>query len=339
MAHNPNYANSTRMEDVARRARVSVATVSRTLSDPEKVSPLTRRRVVSAIKGMGYVHNLVAGSLASKRTRVVAAIFPGIDNPAYGKTIVGASEVLLKSHYHLLLGHHEFSPSQEEHLVTAFLGRRPDGLILHDRRHTLETRRLLRGAGIPTVEVGDLAGPQLDMVVSYSNYDAGKAMTSHLARRGYRQIAMVCMPRRESGRHYERWRGYRAALKEAGLAYSPARVVEVNLGYRHGAEALLALLGRDPQIEAIFFTSDVLAVGALLECLRRGWKVPGRVAIAGFDDQDIAAEVIPPLTTVRVPRKDIGARAARMLLDRLDGKMVDPKVVNVGLQVIERDSA
>jgi LacI family gluconate utilization system Gnt-I transcriptional repressor len=292
-----------------------------------------------AIKAMGYVHNLVAGSLASRRTRVVAAIFPGIDNPAYGKTILGASEVLRKSRFHLLLGHHEFSPSQEENLIAAFLGRRPDGLILHDRRHTPEARGLLKGAGIPIVEVGDLAGPPLDIVVSYSNYDAGKAMTGHLARQGYREIAMVCLPRRESGRHYQRWRGYRAALHEAGLAYNARRVVETSLGYHQGGKALLTLLNRDPSIDAVFFTSDVLAVGALLECLRRGWNVPGRVAIAGFDDQDIASEVIPSLTTVRVPRKEIGGLAAQMLLDRFDGKAVDPKILNVGFQVIERDSA
>ncbi len=339
MVHQAEHHGPARMEDVARRAHVSLTTVSRTLSLPEKVSPLTRRRVLRAIKALGYVHNLVAGSLASRRTRVVAAIFPGIDNPAYGKTILGASEVLRKSGFYVLLGHHEFSPSEEEHLVAAFLRRRPDGLILHDRQHTPEALRLLRGAGIPIVELGDLAGPPLDMVVSYSNYEAGKALTAYLVRRGYRRIAIACLPRRQSGRHYQRWRGYRAALRESGQSYSAARVVEASLGYRQGAEALRTLLNRDPRIDAVFFTSDVLAAGAQLECLRRGWNVPGRVAIAGFDDQDIASQMVPALTTVRVPRKEIGGLAAQMLLDRIDGKAVDPKVVDVGFQVIERASA
>ncbi len=339
MTHEAGYSGPARMEDVARRAHVSTATVSRTLRAPEKVSRLTRRRVLRAIKAIGYVHNLVAGSLASKRTRVIGAIFPGIDNPAYGKAILGASEVLRKSGFNLLLGHHEFSPSQEAHLVAAFLGRRPDGLILHDRQHTPEALRLLRGAGIPIVEVGDLAGRPIDMVASYSNYNAGKALTAYLVKRGYQRIAIVCMPTRESGRHYQRWRGYRAALRESGRAYSPTRVLEVSLGYRQGAEALLMILKRDPRTDAIFFTTDVLAVGAQLECLRRGWDVPGRIAIAGFDDQEIASQMIPPLTTVRVPRREIGALAAQMLLDRLDGKRVDPKTVDVGFQVIERESA
>lgn len=327
-----------RMEDVARRAHVSPTTVSRTLCTPEKVSPLTRRRVLRAIRAIGYVHNLVAGSLASKRTKVIAAIVPGIDNPVYGKTILGASEVLRKSGFHLLLGHHEFSLAQEERLIAALLGRRPDGVILHGRRHSPGALRLLEGAGVPIVELGDLAGRPLDMVVSYSNYDAGKALTACLVRRGYQRIAIVCLPRRQSERHYQRWRGYRAALRESGRSYSPTRVVETTLGYRKGAEALLTLLQRDPRIDAVFFTSDVIAVGAELECLRRGWSVPGRIAIAGFDDQDIASETVPALTTVRVFRREIGALAGQMLLDRLDGKTVDPRIVDVGFRLIERES-
>ena len=329
-----------RMEDVARRARVSTATVSRTLRSPEKVSERTRRRVQLAVRDLRYVHNLVAGSLAGSRTGIIAALVPTFDNREYAKTIHATAEVLRAAGYDLLLGHHGFSVNQEEALIAAFLGRRPDGFFLHGRRHTPGAVRLLRGAGIPVVESGDLAGRPIDMVVSYSNFDAAKALTDRLVRKGYRRIALVCAPRRESERHYRRWLGYRAALEMRDVAYSAQRVVETAaLGLDHGAEALTRLLVKDPHIDAVFFTSDVLAIGALFECQRRGWPVPDRVAIAGFDDQDIAGRTVPTLTTVRLPRDEIGRLAGQMILDRLAGKETKSAVVNVGFQLMERDSA
>ena len=331
--------SSVRMEDVARRARVSTTTVSRALRTPGKVSYLTRRRVVRAMRETGYVQNLVAGSLASNRTNVIAAIVPSLDHPAWGKAIAATAEVLRANGFHLLIGEGSFSIAEEEDLIEAFLGRRPDGILLHGRHHSPRAMRLLRGAGIPIVELGELKGRPLDMVASFSNFDAGKALTSYLLDRGYKRIGMVSLPRQVNQRHYQRWRGYRAALRERRRAGVDSLTVETTLDYRKGAEALLALLDRAPHTDAVFFTNDVLAAGALFECSRRGWSVPGRIAVAGFGDQAIASEVVPALTTVHIPREEIGALAGRMLLDRANGKTVLPKVVDVGFRVVKRESA
>jgi LacI family gluconate utilization system Gnt-I transcriptional repressor len=327
------------MEDVARRAGVSLATVSRTLSAPGKVAPETRRRVLRTISATGYVHNLVAGSLASKRTHVVVAIVHSIDNPVHGITLHATSEVLRTNGLHLLLGQDGFSPSEEEKVIAAFLARRPDGFILHSRRHTPQAIRLLQASGAPIVELGELSGKPLDMVVSYSNFEAAKSLTTYLLKKGYERIGFVCSGRQLSERQHLRWQGYRAALRQHGQPYSPARIVETGRGYHLGAEALHTLLERAPDTDAVFFTADMMAVGAELECLRRGWKVPERIAIAGFDDQEIAQEAFPPLTTIRIPREEIGRVAGQMLLDRLHGKSVAPKIVDVGFRLIERESA
>jgi LacI family gluconate utilization system Gnt-I transcriptional repressor len=303
------------------------------------LSQFTRRRVERAVRTTGYVQNLVAGSLASSRTHVIAAIVPNIDHPAWGKTVSATAELLRGAGYHLLLGEHSFSTEKEEALIAAFLGRRPDGFLLHGRQHTPRAVKLLRGAGIPIVELGELTGQPLDMVVSYSNYEAGKALTTYLLERGYRRIGMICLQRDLSERHYQRWRGYRAALRGKGHQYADRLTVETTLGYRKGAEGLLALVDRDASLDAVFCTSDVLAAGAQFECLRRGWPVPTRVAVAGFDDQDLAAELVPALTTVHVPREAIGALAGRMLLDRASGKAVAPKRVDVGFRIMGRESA
>jgi LacI family gluconate utilization system Gnt-I transcriptional repressor len=328
-----------RMEDVAARAGVSIVTVSRTIHHPEQVLEKTRRKVLRAIAETGYVQNLVAGSLASKRTNVIAAIVPTLHNEAYGTSLHAVGDVLRKSGFQLLLGTDNFSAEEEESLIATFLGWRPDGIFLHRCRHTPGAIRLLKNAGIPIVETGDLVLRPLDMVVSYSNFEAGKAMTTHLLDTGYRRIGFVGAPRHANERHGQRWRGYRAALRKRGIPYRPAYLIERPFGLEYGAQALARLLEVSPAVDAVFCASDIFAVGALLECAKRKLPVPQRIAIAGFGDQDIAAKIAPALTTVRVPRAQIGQKAGEMLLDRVHGQPVKSKVVDVGFQIVVRESA
>lgn len=336
MASVPGQA---RMRDVARHAGVSAITVSRALFRPDKVAEETRRRILRTVQELGYVPNMVAGGLSSNRTRVVAAIVPHISNPVYGRTIHAMAVVFQQHGLHLLLGSSGFSAAEEESLLAPFLALRPQGVLLHGRKHTMASRQLLRRAGVPVVETGDLDGPPMDMLVSYSNKAAAQAMTTHLVERGYRRIGFVSTPVRENARHLRRRQGYEVGLLAHGLKPEPRRILEVPFGFQSGAAALDALLARDARIDAVFFASDVLAVGALLECLRRGWRVPNRIAIAGFDDQEIAAQAIPPLTTVRVPREEIGRKAGEMLVARLEERPVEPPIVDVGFQIVPRESA
>jgi LacI family gluconate utilization system Gnt-I transcriptional repressor len=327
------------MQDVAQRARVSMITVSRVLHNPEKVAEETRQRVTRAIRATGYVPNLVAGSLASNRTYTVLALVPTLINPVFGQTLHALEEVLRRHGFHLLLGNSGNSPREEEALLATFLARRPDGIFLHSTCHTPATRRLLAQAGVPIVETGDLSRTPLDIVVSYSNFSAGRAMTTYLLGKGYRRIGFVGAVQRLNERARQRCRGYQAALRHAGVSVDRSLIVETTLGLRQGAEALVSFVERRRPAEAVFFAGDVWAVGALLECKRRSWPVPERVAIVGFDDQTMAAEIIPPLTTVRVPRAEIGSRAAEMLLDRLHGMSVGPKREDLGFRIVARASA
>ncbi|WP_119462631.1 LacI family DNA-binding transcriptional regulator [Rhodospirillaceae bacterium SYSU D60014] len=329
-----------RMIDVARRAKVGLVTVSRVLNEPGKVAEETRQRVLQAIQEIGYVPNLVAGSLASNRTHVIAAIVPTIGNPVFSETIDAMAQELRGEGYHLLLGNGGHSGREEEGLIAKFLARRPDGLFIHGGRHTPETCAMLRRSGIPIVESGDLRRPEpIDMVVSYSNFAAAEAMTTYLLERNYRRIGFVGRASKENDRSLERQRGFRAAFERLGLEVDPRWILETSLGYREGAEALVALRERTPGLEAVFFAGDVWAAGALYECLRRGWSVPTDIAIAGFDDHAVASQTVPTLTTVRVLRGEIGRRSARLILDRLNGGTVDEPIIDVGFEIIARESA
>ena len=327
------------MRDVARKAGVSVMTVSRALNDPEKVSKEMRQRVRVVVDEIGYVPNRLARSLSSNRSNVIGLILPSIRNSLFAETIKGISDVVSGNGFHLMIADSGPGLHDEEEAITAFLTQRVAGLVLHNTSHTNTAAEMIAKANIPVVENGNLITDPLDSVVSYSNYEAARAMTLHLSRMGYKHIAFVSLPRRENDRARERLRGYLAAFSELGRKPDDALILERPSGFSAGAEAVAHLIETAPSVDAIFFAGDVLAVGAALECQRRGWPVPGRVAIASFDDLDMLRHVNPALTTIRLPRYEIGRRSAECLLDRISGRATESVSIDLKFEIIQRESA
>jgi LacI family gluconate utilization system Gnt-I transcriptional repressor len=293
--------------------------------------------VLRAVQKIGYMPNGIAANLASNRSSVVGQIVPSIQNSLYADTVKGTADVLRTAGLHLLLADSGYSLEEEEALIGALLAQRVSGLILHNTDHTPRALQMMRRAGVPVIETGDVPREPIDMVVSYSNAEAAKAMTLHLAARGYRHIGFVSLDTRINRRASERQRGYFAGLKAAGLKKDPRLVSEVGPGLTSGAHAMVDMMTRMPGVDAIFFAGDVLALGALFEAQRRGWKVPGRTAIAGFDDLDILQHTVPRVTCLRLPRLEIGRRGAEALLERMRGT-AGPVRIDLGFEVIQRES-
>lgn len=325
------------MRDVANAAGVSLMTVSRALRQPQKLSEETRKAVLDAVQRIGYMPNSIAANLASNRSSVVGQIIPSIQNSLYADTVKGTADVLRTAGLHLLLADSGYSLQEEEALIGAFLAQRVCGLVLHNTDHTPRALQMIERAGVPVIETGDVPREPIDMVVSYSNADAAKAMTLHLAARGYGQIGFVSLDTKINRRARERQLGYFAALKVLGRKKDPLLVSAVAPGLASGAHAMTDMMTRMPNVDAIFFAGDVLAIGALFEAQRRNWKVPGRIAIAGFDDLDILQYTVPRLTCLRLPRLEIGRRSAEALLERMRGTG-DPVRLDLGFEVIQRES-
>lgn len=326
-----------RMRDVAKAANVSLMTVSRALRMPDRVSPQTRKIVMDAVKEIGYVPNNIAANLASNRSNVVGLIVPNIQNSLYADTIKGASTVLRMAGLHLLIADSGYSREDEEALIGSLIAQRVAGLILHNTGHSAKILQMIERARVPVIEVGDIPRKPVDMVVSYSNSEAAKAMTLHLAARGYKRIGFVGLDTRTNLRAKERYKGYLSALKSLDRSHDPNLVLEVGPGLTAGSHALVDMMNRAPDVDAIFFAGDVLAIGALFEAQRRKWAVPGRIAIAGFDDLDVLQHTTPKVTCLRLPRMEIGRRSAEALLERLRG--VDGSVkLDLGFEVIQRES-
>lgn len=328
-----------RLIDVARVAQLSPITVSRALREPQKVSSDARARVAAAIAATGYVPDLVASSLTSRRTRLVGLVVPTITASIYAATVAGLTALLRARQFEALIGDSGYALDGEEKLVAAFLGRRADGIVLSNVVHSSRTRRMLERASIPVVETGNLSADPIDMVVGFSNHAAALAMMDHLVRRGHRTIGFIGAAVAGNPQAADRRRAYDEAVEAHGLARAPTLAVECPSDLGAGAEALVRIVERHPDATAIFAASEVRAIGALLECQRRGWKVPDRLAIAGFNDAGMGAWLVPALTTVRIAREEIGRRSAQMILDRIEGRTIAQAVVDVGFDLAIRASA
>ena len=325
------------MQDVARRANVSHMTVSRVLRSPEKVSEATRQLVQAAIRQTGYVHNHLASSLASNRSRIVAAIIPSITHSSLEPTIESLMAALRAAGLHLLLGTSGETDVQEAALIEAMLAQRPCALFLHNTRHTPAARTAIMSARIPVVESGDLVRDPLDMCISFSNRVAVRAMTLHLVSLGFRRIAIASVATRVNDRSRQRVLGYRDGLRAAGLPWDPGLVIETGPGFAGGAIAALRLIDGQVAADALFCSTGLLAFGAMHAFQQHGWDIPGRVGLAGFDDNELMAAALPSLTAVRIPRAQMGLLAAKALLERLAGTEA-ARVVDVGFEIEARAS-
>jgi LacI family gluconate utilization system Gnt-I transcriptional repressor len=325
------------VREIARRAGVAPMTVSRTLSNPDSVAPATRARVMEAIEAAGFVPSRIASSMKSSG-RIIGTVVPPLINSGIAEQVQGMSDECHDNDYMLLLVQGEFTPDDEEKAIRALLGWRPAGMILQSFVQKESVRELLAGSGAPVVEISETKGrAPIDMLVGVSNFETAYAMTMHLAAKGYRRIGFVSTPIHGNDRLQQRRTGYHAALETLGFA-DDGMEVEVPITVLGGAHALGVLTGRHPDIDAIFCSSDTLAIGAIQECHRRGWKIPDRIAIAGYGDMDLAAQLYPRLTTVRVQRYEMGRRAVRQMLARLNGEPHLPDVVSLGFEIVDRES-
>ncbi|MBP0447699.1 LacI family DNA-binding transcriptional regulator [Roseomonas sp. SSH11] len=324
------------MSDVAREAGVSPMSVSNAFKRPDIVLPATRERILAVARRLGYVPNRIAGTLASGRSHVVAAIVPSIRNSSFARTIQGLGDYLTEHGYELLLAVAD-TPERERRAIEAVLGRRPEGIVLTGNEHPPETLALLAGVETPVVETWILGDPIIDMAVGFSLADAGYAIGTFLTGRGYRHIGFAGYAPASQRRFLERQGGFQSALREAGLRDDLLFYAEEAAGFAGGRAAVTELLQREPRLDALFCVTDIFAAGALFECQRRGLSVPGQLAIAGFGDFEIAAEIVPALTTVRTRGYEIGQAAGRLLLDRAAGGPPGGRV-NVGFELVSRES-
>ena len=324
------------LRDVAKLAEVAPITASRAVNTPDQVSPEVLKRVLDAVQRTGYVPNRVAGGLASSRSRLIAAVVPSIVVSVFVETIDTLNNALFDAGYQLMLGQTGYSAEREEALLEAIIGRRPDGIFLTGIMQSSKGRTRLLASGIPVVETWDLTPTPIDMLIGFSHSDIGREVAQFLIKKGRKKFALI---RADDERGIRRANAYQTTLRQHGFLQVVTDNVGISRTLKSGREALGRILQQAPDTDAVFCSSDLLAMGVLTEAKARGMAVPQQLSIVGFGDVPYVADMVPALTTVHINGGEIGRQAAEFLIARAEGRAVAQPIVDVGFSIIERDSA
>jgi len=311
------------IHDVAARAEVSTATVSRVLSSPEKVSETTRRRVLKAVHQLGYSPNAAAKSLRTLTTRKLLVTVPDIANPFFSLIIQGIEEAALREGYAVVLGDTHHDAEREERYGEMLLRREADGLIFLGHSMSKSISALVKKGRLPPIVNGCEYSPSLGVPSAHvDNEAAAYEAMSHLYGLGHRQIGVITGPL-ASPLSRDRLRGAQSCAKDNG-AGRQVMVVSGDFSIESGIAGAARLLAQETPPTAVFCFNDEMAIGVLDYASRIGKSVPESVSVIGFDDIRFARYMRPALTTISQPMLDIGRETVRLLLGVLQGTVTSP---------------
>lgn len=327
------------IQDVARAAKVSAATVSRVLSNPERVSEHTRARVHAAVEATGYTINQAARTLRMQRAKTILMAMPGIGNPFYSTVLEGAVSVATARGYGLLVtGRIGDDPTRW--LLEYYVSNRADGLLLFDDSLVTETLHVVAAdeRHMPLVAGYDQRpDPRLNSVITDNRLAAERAV-HHLADYGHRRIGHVGGPN-PGGLPHERQVGFRNAVANLGLEMREDWIFTGDYTMRGGHRAAQHFIGLSDRPTAIFSANDEMAIGLIAEFRAAGIECPRDVSVIGFDDITVSEHYAPALTTMRQPREQLGRVAMETLIDILEGRGgADPVHVVLPSDLVVRQS-
>lgn len=323
------------LDDVATHADVSTATVSRFINNPEVVAPATAERIKAAIEVTGYIPNLLAGGLASSKSKMVAVLIPHLVDSIFNDTIEAMINELAASGLNVMTGLTNMLPGREEEMIRAALSRRVDAII-STAPLTEATEALVRRGPALFIQVWDLPENPPGIAVGFRHREVGRDIARFLVSRGYRRPHIVTAPgaralRRRDGL-IEEWKA---------LGGGPVTEAEVSIPTRFGqARRVFADMRRmDEQPDVVVCGSDYLAQGLIIEAQAAGLRVPDQLAVIGFGNSSIAGDMRPTITTVDIDGARIAREAIAAIRRRAAGEPVAMRQIDVGFRLIARESA
>ena len=325
-----------KITDVAALAGVAPMTVSRVINTPDRVSPGTAAKVRAAIEQLGYLPNLIAGGLSSRKSRMVAAVVPTIAHPMFAGLIQTFTDAMRLAGYEVMLSLSGYGEHDKEALLRALLGRRPDALLIAGAAHTPGAFQMISEAHIPVVEIWDVSRRPIDMLVGFDHEEVGEEVARFFLGKGHTRFAAISAG---DPRALQRTSSFARAVRQTGGVFVGEAVIPAPSTIMAGRRALLGMLPALDQRTALFCSSDLLAFGAITEARVHGLDIPGRLAVCGFGNFELSAASEPAFTTVNVEGAGAGEIAAGFLLQRLTGH--GPRSeghVHVPFSILERAS-
>ena len=323
---------------VAQKAGVSKATVSRVLNDSKPVSPETRIRVLEAIEDLDFKPNPTARSLVYKKSKTIGVVVTDIDNLFVSVLIKGIEDVAYNKGYNLIISNSLGSSAKEVELLVMLNDKLVDGIIFLTSRLLKEHKAFFKKSSIPISLVNVSYNGKNLISIRIDHRKAAYDMTAYFLRKNYNRVGMIQASPEDHLTGKERFLGYRQALDRFGVCFNESLVKTGSLnaadGYRIGQE----IVNEDLQLEALFVACDLMAFGAMKAFLDQGLKIPGDIEVAGFDDVPMSTYYHPALTTVRQPIIEMGSKAAGMLIKLIEGKTLDRWEVVLPHEIVLRES-
>ncbi|MEM9581356.1 MAG: LacI family DNA-binding transcriptional regulator [Pseudomonadota bacterium] len=318
---NQSDARPLTLRDVSEASGVSEMTVSRVLRNRGDVSAATREKVLQAAKELGYVPNKIAGALASQRVNLVAVIIPSMSNMVFPEVMTGISQVLEDTDLQPVVGVTDYQPEKEERVLFEMLSWRPSGVIIAGLEHSEASIAMLKGAGIPVVEIMDVDGNPVDTCVGISHRRAGREMAKAIIKAGFERIGFMGTKMPLDHRARKRFEGFTETLAKSGIEILERDFYEGGSALAKGREMTEAMLARDPDLDFLYYSNDMIGAGGLLYLLEKGYDVPGQIGLAGFNGVELLQGLPRKLATMDACRLDIGRKAAEIIAARVQ----DPK--------------
>jgi LacI family transcriptional regulator len=322
------------LQDVARQAGVSTATVSRCINTPERVVEATRTRILAAIDQLGYTPNFGARMMAAKRTFTIGAIIPTMENAIFARGLQAFQEELHRRGYTLLISSTGYDRQVEQDHIRALVARGADGLLLIGYDHDPAAYAYLEQQAVPALIAWAYDARQARPAIGFDNRAAMTVLAREVLARGHRRIGLITALTQGNDRAAGRLAGLEDTLRAHGLPRDALQVIQTPYGIETGEAAMRSLMQSAMPPTAVMCGNDVLAAGALCGARALGLDVPRDVSVTGFDDIDLARIVTPPLTTMHVPHREMGTRAATALIAMVEGGAVPaPQELPVSLRL------
>jgi LacI family gluconate utilization system Gnt-I transcriptional repressor len=309
------------LRDVSQASGVSEMTVSRVLRNRGDVSQNTRDKVLLVAKQLGYVPNKIAGALASQRVNLVAVIIPSLSNMVFPEVMTGISEVLETTDLQPVVGVTDYLPEKEERVLYEMLSWRPSGVIIAGLEHSETSAMMLKASGIPVVEIMDIDGSPVDAMVGISHRRAGREMAVSILKAGYRKIGFLGTKMPLDHRARKRFEGFTEALAKSGVEVTDQEFYSGGSALVKGREMTQELLRRNPNLDFLYFSNDLIGAGGLLYLIEKGISIPNQIGLAGFNGVELLKGLPRQLATMDACRSEIGRKAAEMIVQ----KVSDPK--------------
>ncbi|NLM04516.1 MAG: substrate-binding domain-containing protein [Clostridiales bacterium] len=325
------------IKDVAKRAGVSISTVSRVINDSKAVRPKTKAKVLEAIEELGYKPNAIARSLKVRHTKTIGIMVPDISNQFYPEVVRGIEDVASMYEYNIFLCNTDLDSEKELQYFDVLEEKQVDGIIYMGGNISEEMGKRFKNASAPIILIGidyeDYPSVTID------NINASKEAVNYLISKGHKKVGMITGKAHDPIISGVRKEGYKQALEENNLTFDESLVIEGGNRFKSGYEGARQLLELPEPPSALFISGDEMAIGAMRAALEMGIKIPDELAIVGFNNIDMAGKVFPSLSTIGQPMYEMGAIGMRVLTKILHDEELDDKKIVLNYSLIERESS